>query len=118
MKRVLTFSKIARARGLAQALADGPDASPLAAREIAAEIVDLLDLDVSGLVDEAKRIARISVTREPDDPEALRASIGGREDVGYYLVFRGDPEEVLDMLRAVLPAAEAMLPVGNYKGQR
>lgn len=43
-----------------------------------------------------------SVSREPDDPLALRASIGGTPEMGYYLVFRGDPEKVREMLHEVV----------------
>jgi hypothetical protein len=49
------------------------------------------------------------VTRLPDDPLALRASIGGKPDIGYYLTYRGDPKEVLSMLREVLDRAELEL---------
>ncbi len=55
----------------------------------------------------------IAVTREPDDPLAYRVSIGGGKTAGdgnYYLVFRGDPEEVLAMLEAVVDEARRELP--------
>lgn len=50
------------------------------------------------------------VIREPDDPLALRASIGGQPDLGWYLVFRGEPNAVLTMLREVVAKAERELP--------
>lgn len=55
----------------------------------------------------------LKVIREADDPLALRASVGGGKAAGdgrYYLVFRGDPIDVLEMLRAVVSAAEDELP--------
>lgn len=51
------------------------------------------------------------ITREKADPLALRASIGGNKEVGYYLVWRGDdPLKVLEMLRIVTAVAEKELP--------
>jgi hypothetical protein len=51
----------------------------------------------------------VKVTRLPDDPLALRASIGGKPDIGYYLTYRGDPQEVVAMLREVIAQAELEL---------
>ncbi len=53
---------------------------------------------------------RFRLIREADDPLALRASIGGQAHIGWYLVYRGDPLEVLAMLRKVLAEAEQRLP--------
>lgn len=63
-------------------------------------------------------MALSSVTREPDDPIALRASIGGTPALGYYLVFRGDPEKVMAMLREVVHDAETHLKSGRYRRPR
>lgn len=55
----------------------------------------------------------ITIRREPDDPRALRTSIGGGKVAGdgnYYLIYRGDPTEILTMLRAVVAEAERELP--------
>lgn len=52
----------------------------------------------------------VRVTRLTADPAAMRASIGGQPELGYYLVWRGEPEAVLAMLREVLAAAELQLP--------
>lgn len=65
-------------------------------------------------------MAEVHVTREAEDPLALRASIGGGKTAGpgrYYLVYRGDPDEVLTMLRDVLAEAERVLP-GQRRGPR
>ena len=41
----------------------------------------------------------IKISREGTDPLCMRASIGGSEKFGYYLVFRGDNlQEMEDML--------------------
>lgn len=58
------------------------------------------------------------VIREPEDPLALRASIGGNDDVGHYLVFRGDPQKVVDMLKSAAEQAEALLPAHRYIDKR
>lgn len=68
----------------------------------------------------------MKMIREADDVQvvdgeefnALRASIGGREDIGYYCTFRGDPAEIVDMLKLVSEAAADMLPRGNYQDKR
>jgi hypothetical protein len=46
---------------------------------------------------------RIFYERKKTDPECLRVSIGGRAEVGYYCVFRGDNlNEIETMLKDVL----------------
>jgi hypothetical protein len=61
---------------------------------------------------------RVVITREPDDPLALRASIGGTPQLGYYLTFRGDPEKVVAMLRNVMVCAERELRKPQYRRPR
>lgn len=68
--------------------------------------------------DSRPAVRNIQVTREHDDKLALRASIGGRAEFGYYLLFRGDPAEVLAMLEDVILVARAALPTGKYKDKR
>jgi hypothetical protein len=51
-------------------------------------------------------VIKVTAIREADDPIALRASIGGTPEVGFYLVFRGDPEAVRNMLRVVNAVAQ------------
>lgn len=48
-------------------------------------------------------MTKVSITREPDD-FVLRASIGGDEKIGYYLVYRGEPQAVETMLKTALEA--------------
>ena len=55
---------------------------------------------------------KVVIEKKEDDPEALRASIGGRKDKGYYLVFRGDDEEIIMMLHAMTGAFRSYI---NYK---
>lgn len=47
--------------------------------------------------------------------ELLSASIGGNEQIGYYLVFRGTPDNVVKMLERVSTMASLALPRGAYK---
>lgn len=69
---------------------------------------------------------RVTVTRENDDSikiegksvDVLRASIGGNDSIGFYLVFRGDPAKVVTMLEMMAEAAKDMLPRGQYKDER
>lgn len=50
---------------------------------------------------------RVAVSKLPDDPLCLRASIGGTAAIGYYLTYRGPLADVVPMLRDVLAVAEA-----------
>jgi hypothetical protein len=70
---------------------------------------------------------RLSFSRENDDRlnvpgkgmmDALRISIGGNEEIGFYFKFRGDPEQVLKMLEVVHEAAKRQLPRGRYDDLR
>lgn len=72
-------------------------------------------------------VHRIAVTREDDNVVELpggktlpkiEASIGGNDEIGYYLVFRGDPEKVTEMLDMMTQAAKQMLPAGRYNDKR
>jgi hypothetical protein len=60
----------------------------------------------------------IALTRQPDDALALRASVGGDPTIGYYLIFRGDPETVVKMLEKVTAIAKEALPRGDYADKR
>lgn len=69
----------------------------------------------------------VSIIREPDDRlAAVRISLGRtrsrkkspwRED-GVYLVFRGDPEETIELLELALDLARQELPDGRYQDRR
>lgn len=63
-------------------------------------------------------MTKVIVKREPDDTRRilpndmlengtiLRASIGGTEKAGYYLTYRGDPNNIRHMLQTVMAAFE------------
>lgn len=57
----------------------------------------------------AQQVGLIFVRRLPDDPLALRISIGEARDVeeSAYLVFRGDPEWVMELLDRAVSAMRA-----------
>ena len=69
---------------------------------------------------------RINISREDDDhlevagkrTKVLRISIGGTDEIGYYLKFRGDPDDVVKVLELMLEAARQQLPRGRYDDKR
>ena len=64
-------------------------------------------------------MTNFALSREPDDISGiLRASIGGNETVGYYLVFRGDPDKIVQMLKDVTINTIDALSIGNYADKR
>lgn len=40
----------------------------------------------------------IKISREKTDPICMKASIGGNEQYGYYLVFRGDSMQEMEQM--------------------
>lgn len=65
------------------------------------------------------RPERVSIIREPDDRLAdTRISLGSKEAIGLYMVFRGDPEEVIELLKKTLAVAQHLLPAGEYEDHR
>ena len=76
---------------------------------------------------EGAEFHRVHVTREADDLtdvpglgpiSILRVSIGGTDDVGYYLKFRGDPDQVIRVMEMMVEVAREQLPRGRYEDQR
>lgn len=67
-----------------------------------------------------------SITREPDDRLAeTRISIGSTpatrgkpQQKGIYIVFRGEPDKVIDVLEKALEKAKEDLPQGKYADKR
>lgn len=57
----------------------------------------------------------VQIQHEENDPICLRASIGGRKDDGFYITYRGDRKEVLNLLRAVIKAFEAYQHIPELK---
>jgi len=44
----------------------------------------------------------VKISKEEDDPMALRVSWGGKTDFGFYFVFRGNLNEIKNLLRQTL----------------
>jgi hypothetical protein len=61
-----------------------------------------------------------SIIREADDKIAkTRISLGqAKQFNGSYLVFRGKPEDVIELLELALDKARVALPLGDYQDQR
>lgn len=61
-----------------------------------------------------------TIIREPDDKLAkTRISLGDmKEKHAFYIVFRGEPENVIHLLKEALATAERDLPEGNYQDNR
>lgn len=47
-------------------------------------------------------MVKLKVIKEQDDPLATRISAGGNEEVGNYLVYRGNIEDVKRILMEIL----------------
>jgi hypothetical protein len=61
----------------------------------------------------------VSITREPDDDLVdVRVSLGLKKGVGIYIVFRGDPDETLELLERALAEAKSRIPDGGYREYR
>jgi hypothetical protein len=65
-------------------------------------------------------MTHVSIIREPDDELAeVRISLG--IPIGFssfYIVFRGDPDSTILLLRRALAVAERALPKGEYADKR
>ena len=61
-----------------------------------------------------------SIIREPDDEiAAVRISLGKPKDFkGAYMVFRGNPREVIQLLEESLSEARKTLLRGHYEDKR
>lgn len=61
-----------------------------------------------------------SITRESDDRLAeTRISVGSTpKQKGIYIVFRGEPDKVIDVLEKALEKAKEDLPQGKYTDKR
>jgi hypothetical protein len=76
---------------------------------------------------EGAELYRVNLSREDDDHlvvganeriKVLRISLGGTDEIGYYLKFRGDPDQVVKVLEIMLEAARQQLPRGRYADNR
>lgn len=61
---------------------------------------------------------RVKTIRSDDDPIALRVSMGGNDESGYYINFRGDPAKVREMIAMLAEAAEKAVVDGHYADMR
>lgn len=48
----------------------------------------------------------VKVIKEIDDAYALRVSLGGTDNIGFYCVYRGDKAKIVSMMKRVLAALE------------
>jgi hypothetical protein len=78
-------------------------------------------------IPEGAQAYRLQLSRETDDIQTIpdvgplnviRISIGGHDQIGYYLKFRGDPEQVVKALEMLTEAARQQLPRGRYEDLR
>jgi len=62
----------------------------------------------------------VSIIREPDDPIAeVRVSLGSPKGSGdFYIVFRGEPQKVIELLQNALIVAKVALPEEKYDDHR
>lgn len=61
----------------------------------------------------------VAVVREDDDKLAeSRISLGRAKGVGMYIVFRGEPDKALKLLRDALAVAEHAIVEGRYADKR
>lgn len=56
-----------------------------------------------------RQVDFVLVNKSPDDPTALRASIGGTDEVGFYCLYRGNTQSVVAMLEKVVAELRAKL---------
>lgn len=65
-------------------------------------------------------MTQTSIIRESDDLLAdPRISLGSPRGISdFYLVFRGDPEKVINLLERALDVAKVALPTGEYEDRR
>lgn len=64
-------------------------------------------------------MTEFAISREEDDKSGiLRVSMGGNAKIGYYLVFRGEPEAIITMLKRVTEKAGRSLAINDYTDKR
>lgn len=60
---------------------------------------------------------RFKVIKEQDDPLTNRLSIGGSKEDGCYIVYRGETEDCLDVLKNALEAMNKAANVNLTQNQ-
>lgn len=65
-------------------------------------------------------MTEVAIIREPDDAVAeTRISTGKPRGVdGIYIVFRGDPDRVVETLKRAYELAKERIPGGEYEDRR
>ena len=64
-------------------------------------------------------MAQVSLIREPDDPMGDRISLGRPHNTrDWYMVFRGDPKNIINLLEDALAVAKIALPNQTYADKR
>lgn len=65
-------------------------------------------------------MTKVRIVREDADPLVdVRISLGMPVDFdGFYLVFRGEPEKVINLLEKALATARVALPEKNFHDHR
>lgn len=56
-------------------------------------------------------MSEVKLIKKPDDPVCLRISVGGTQAIGFYCLFRGDKEDVIDCLEEILDSLKRDVPV-------
>lgn len=56
-------------------------------------------------------MSEVKLIQKPDDPVCLRISAGGNHAIGFYCVFRGDKEDVIECLEEILDDLKRGFPV-------
>lgn len=78
-------------------------------------------------VERETELTPVHITKKANDPDNLvRISIGGKPDIGYYLLYRGTKEEAIVAIRRSLKVLENMsarlgngeLPVSSDNGKK
>lgn len=61
-------------------------------------------------------MSEVKLIQHSDDPICTRISAGGKPEIGYYCVFRGDKTDVISCLEKVLEALKNDVPVKYEEG--
>jgi len=57
-------------------------------------------------------MVQVKIMQNPDDPLCPRISAGGVKALGYYLVYRGHPKIILEILKRITEELEKDIASG------